>query len=198
MHDKPSLYDKLIAAIPGMARLQEWVITLCNRPSALKWLLGLTFLESIFFPVPTDPLLAGVVLAKPERYIRIAILTTIASVLGGIVGWLIGVYLGKAIITMGWIGDSAVYAEVTAAFETHGWFLILMGAFTPLPYKITVIVAGFFGIGFVPLVLASLVGRFIRYGLIASIVRFRQDTKLATLLVLILIGLFTFFWWYTH
>ena len=147
MQGKTSLYDRLILSIPGMSKLQDWVIDLGNRPSALSWLLSLTFLESIFFPIPTDPLLAGMVLARPHQYIRLAGLMTIASVLGGIVGWLIGVYLGKTVINMGWLGEAGAYAEITAAFVKHGWVLILVGAFTPLPYKITVITAGFFGIG---------------------------------------------------
>lgn len=198
MQGKTSLYDRLILSIPGMSKLQDWVIDLGNRPSALSWLLSLTFLESIFLPIPTDPLLAGMVLARPHQYIRLAGLMTVASVLGGIAGWLIGVYLGKTVINMGWLGEAGAYAEITAAFVKHGWVLILVGAFTPLPYKLTVITAGFFGIGLMPLIIASLIGRGLRYALIAAIIRFRQNTKRATLLTSILLGLFAFFWWYTH
>ncbi|MGC6484276.1 MAG: YqaA family protein [Candidatus Puniceispirillales bacterium] len=198
MAEKPSLYDRMILTIPGMQRLQDWVISLGNRPSALHWLLGLTFLESIIFPIPTDPLLAGMVLARPQHYIRLTLLMTVASVLGGIGGWMVGVYLGQAVTTMGWLGDSAAYEAITAALERHGWLLILIGALTPFPYKLTVVTAGFFGIGALPLVLASMVGRGIRYFLVASIIRFRQNTALASLLTAVLVGLFVFFGWYVQ
>jgi membrane protein YqaA with SNARE-associated domain len=179
-----------------MQRLQDWIIDLGNRPSALAWLLGLTFLESIIFPIPTDPMLAGMVLARPHHYIRLTVLAVLASVLGGIGGWLIGIYLGNAVATMGWLGDSETYAVITDGFLRHGWLLILIGSFTPLPYKLTVITAGFFGIGFIPLIVASLGGRILRYGLITSIVRFRHHTALASTLSLVLFGLFVFFWWF--
>ena len=55
-----------------LARLQDWVIDLGQRKSVMAWLYGLTFLESIIFPLPIDPLLAGVVMARPKQYIRLA------------------------------------------------------------------------------------------------------------------------------
>ncbi|MEK9861248.1 MAG: hypothetical protein VW554_06985, partial [Alphaproteobacteria bacterium] len=92
-----SLYDRLIASIPILARLQQWVIDLGQRPTALAWLYGLTFLESIIFPLPVDPLLAGVVMARPNRYIRLALTIGVFSTLGGMVGWWIGSWIGEAV-----------------------------------------------------------------------------------------------------
>ena len=189
-----NLYDRIINAIPFLARLQDWVVSLGNRKSATSWLYGLSFLESIIFPIPIDPLLAGVVMARPNHYIRLAILTGIASTFGGIAGWTIGVWLGDAAIASGFIGKDSAYAIAAEGFTSHGWVLVLIGAFTPIPYKVMVVSAGFLGIGFLPLMLASLVGRTARFMLIASIVRHRRDTKTASLLTAMLIILVVVFW----
>ena len=137
-----NIYDRIITSIPFLMRLQDWVISLGGRKSALRWLLGLSFLESIIFPLPVDPLLAGVVMARPSHFIRLALLTGFASTLGGIVGWGIGVWLGEAVMASGWIGDNHAYETVAAGFAEHGWVLVLIGAFTPLPYKVMVVSAG--------------------------------------------------------
>ena len=76
--------------------------------------------------------------------------------------------------------------------------LLLIGAFTPLPYKVVVVSAGFLGIGIIPLIVASLIGRSGRFLLVAGIVRYRRNTALAGGLTAILTGLVVFFWWYTH
>ena len=193
---KANLYDRMILAIPALARLQDWVIAHANKPSATRWLLGLSFAESIIFPVPIDPLLAAIVLSKPEHYIRLAVLTAIASVGGGIVGWGIGVVIGEAITQSGWLGEQGTYDTVVTAFVNHGWLVVLIGAFTPFPYKITVISAGFLGIGIVPLIVASLIGRMARFLLVAGIIRHRRDTIKAGSLLLVLLAMLVFFWSY--
>ena len=189
-----SLFDRIIYAIPFLAKLQDWVIKLGERKSATRWLYGLTFLESIIFPVPIDPLLAGIVMARPQDYIRLALLTGLASTLGGIAGWGIGVWLGDVVMTSGLIGKDSAYEAVAAGFAAHGWVLVLIGAFTPLPYKVMVVSAGFLGIGFLPLVLASIIGRTARFMLIAGIVRHRRDNKIAGLLTVLLVVLVLVFW----
>ena len=193
---KANLYDRMILAIPALARLQDWVIAHANKPSATRWLLGLSFAESIIFPVPIDPLLAAIVLSKPEHYIRLAVLTAITSVGGGIVGWGIGVVIGEAITQSGWLGEQGTYDTVVTAFVNHGWLVVLIGAFTPFPYKITVISAGFLGIGIVPLIVASLIGRMARFLLVAGIIRHRRDTIKAGSLLLVLLAMLVFFWSY--
>ena len=193
---KANLYDRMILAIPALARLQDWVIAHANKPSATRWLLGLSFAESIIFPVPIDPLLAAIVLSKPEHYIRLAVLTAITSVGGGIVGWGIGVSIGEAITQSGWLGEQGTYDTVVTAFVNHGWLVVLIGAFTPFPYKITVISAGFLGIGIVPLIVASLIGRMARFLLVAGIIRHRRDTIKAGSLLLVLLAMLVFFWSY--
>lgn len=189
-----SLYDRLIASIPILARLQQWVIDLGQRPTALAWLYGLTFLESIIFPLPVDPLLAGVVMARPNRYIRLALTIGAFSTLGGMVGWWIGGWIGEAVQASGWIGHDGHYAAVAEGIAAHGWLFVMIGAFTPLPYKVMAVSAGFLGIGLIPMALASLVGRTARFLLVAAIVRHRSDNKKAALFSMMLIGLVLIFW----
>ena len=189
-----SVYDRLIASIPILARLQQWIIDLGQRPSALTWLYGLTFLESIIFPLPVDPLFAGVVMARPKHYIRLALFIGIVSTLGGIAGWWIGGLIGEAIKASGWIGNDGHYAAVANGIAAHGWLFVMIGAFTPLPYKVMAVSAGFLGIGLIPMALASLVGRTARFLLVSAIVRHRSDNKKAALFTVTLIGLVLIFW----
>lgn len=196
MNERQGLYDRIVLAVPFLSRLQDWVIRLGGHRLALPWLMGLSFLESIIFPVPVDPLLAGLVLARPQNFIRLGVLTALASTLGGVVGWAIGLWLGQAVIDMGWIGQEGAFADVAAAFARHGWLLLLIGAFTPLPYKVVVVSSGFLGIGVIPLIITSMIGRTSRFVLIAALVRYRQDTGKAMAILSFLVILFAFFWWY--
>lgn len=189
-----SLYDLIISRIPLLARLQDWVINLGQRKSALSWLMGLSFLESIIFPIPIDPLLAGVVMARPHHYLRLAVMTGLASTLGGVAGWGIGIGLGEAAMASGWIGKDSAYEAVSAGFTAHGWVLVLIGAFTPLPYKVMAVSAGFLGIAFLPFVLASLVGRTARFILVSAIVKHRSDNKKAAFFTILLVALIIIFW----
>ena len=193
---RPGLYDRFIASVPILARLQRWMINVGRRPAALNWLLFISFLESLVFPIPMDPLLAVVVIARPAQWVRLVLLTALTSVIGGVVGWWIGLTLGEAIIAMGWLGEEGAYATVREVFAKHGWLVLFVGAFTPFPYKIVVVSSGFLGYGLVPLVITSLVGRSLRFLLVAAIIRYRRDTRKAAVLTFVLAGLMAFFWWY--
>ena len=178
----------------GWRWLHIWVVSLARRKTATIWLGILSFLESIIFPVPIDPLLAVMVFARPNRFLMLAVWTAVTSVLGGVLGWYLGAVLGEALVA--WLGRESGFATASLQFARHGWLLILIGAFTPLPYKITVITAGVIGVGLAPLVVFSLIGRLARYGLVAAIVRYRANRRLATLLVTILLVLIAGLWWW--
>ena len=193
-----SVYDRIINAIPVLARLQDWIIDLGQRKSVMAWLYGLTFLESIIFPLPIDPLFAGVVMARPKQYIRLAIIIGLISTLGGVAGWAIGQMIGDAVRSWGWIGNDGKFAAVAAGITAHGWLFVMIGAFTPLPYKVMAVSAGFLGVGLIPMALASLVGRTARFLLVAAIVRHRSDNKKAAFFSMVLIGLVLAFWGVAH
>ncbi len=178
------------------SRLLIWhdqMMGLARRKTAPAWLGGFSFIESIFFPIPVDPMLAVMVMARPSRFIMLALLTTICSTLGGIVGWYLGYEMGLTVIE--YMGKTHAFEVIRDGFARHGWMLILIGAYTPLPYKVTVITGGFLGVGFWPLVVASLIGRGSRFLLVAAIIRYRANKPLVSMLVSFLLGLVALCWW---
>lgn len=150
---------------------------------ALKWarhrhapyyLGGLSFAESSFFPVPPDVMLAPMVLARRDQAWNYAGLTTTLSVLGGVAGYLIGMYSFELVVPvlreMHLWSDSG-FAVVQQWFRDWGFWAILIAGFTPIPYKIFTIAAGAIAMAFLPFVAASLIGRGARFFLVAGVIR---------------------------
>ena len=135
---------------------------------ASKYLFCLSFAESSFFPVPPDVMLAPMSLAQPGKAFRFALLTTLASVLGGVFGYLIGFYAFDTITP--WLQDSHYWDKYLLAknwFDAWGFWAIFLAGFSPIPYKVFTIAAGALAMVFLPFVLASLVGRGARFFLVA-------------------------------
>jgi len=153
-------------------RLYDWVIELSAHPKAPAFLSALSFAESSVFPIPPDVMLAPMCLAKPAKSLRYAFLCTLFSVLGGMAGYMIGK------LAFGWIEpwlmDSS-YAETfiraVNAFETWGFWYILLAGFTPIPYKIFTISAGVVGMPFLAFAGGSILGRGGRFFLVAALIR---------------------------
>ena len=139
---------------------------------APRYLAGLTFAESSFFPIPPDVMLAPMVLARPERAWYLATLTTLASVLGGLFGYLIGMYLyaqvGERVVEF--YHAEEAFIKIHSWFGTYGMWIILVAGFTPIPYKLFTITAGALSMTLVPFLLFSLVGRGTRFFLVAALV----------------------------
>jgi membrane protein YqaA with SNARE-associated domain len=146
-------------------RVAEWA----DRPNSNRILAGLSFAESSFFPVPPDVLLAPMTLAHPDRGWRYATLVTIASVLGGLLGYLIGLY-GMELVTPlieEW-GMQHRFAEARALFDQYGLWIVFLAGFSPIPYKLFTITAGAMVMSLPLFLLASLVGRGARFYLVAA------------------------------
>jgi membrane protein YqaA with SNARE-associated domain len=146
-----------------------WVIGWAEKPQAEKALAGIAVAESSVFPIPPDPLLITMVLAKPKRYLRFAAICTIGSVVGGIIGYLVGVALFE---TVGqWIINTYHLQEdfitVGELYAGSAFLTLFTAAFTPIPYKLFAIAAGVFAINFPIFVLASILGRGGRFFLVA-------------------------------
>lgn len=139
---------------------------------ASYWLALVSFTESSFFVIPPDVMLAPMTLAKPEKAWFYAGLTTIASVLGGLLGYFIGLFFFEVIEPMlhdyGYIGS---YQVAQDWFERWGFWAIFMAGFTPIPYKVFTIAAGAASMALMPFVLGSLVGRGLRFFLVAGLMR---------------------------
>jgi membrane protein YqaA with SNARE-associated domain len=146
----------------------RWV----QHPHALWYLGALSFSESSFFPVPPDLMLAPMTLAQPMRAWRLAMLTTLASVLGGLFGYLIGMFLFdliKPLLYQAGYWDN--YLKVHAWFETWGFWAVFLAGFSPIPYKIFTITAGAISMALLPFILASFIGRGARFFLVAALMR---------------------------
>lgn len=162
------------------ARLYDWVIELSAHPRAPAFLCTLSFAESSVFPIPPDVMLAPMCLAKPAKSWRFAALCTLFSILGGMVGYLIG----KLAFTWiePWLMDSSyagVFTSAVSAFETWGFWYILVAGFTPIPYKVFTISAGVVGMPLPAFIAGSILGRGGRFFLVAAIIRLGGE-KLAS------------------
>jgi membrane protein YqaA with SNARE-associated domain len=150
-------------------RMYGWVISWAEKPQAEKALGGIAVAESSFFPIPPDPLLITMVLARPKKYLRFALICTLGSVFGGMLGYLIGVGLFE---TVGqWIIDTYHLQEdfitVGELYAGSAFLALFTAAFTPIPYKLFAIAAGVFTISFPVFVIASILGRGGRFFLVA-------------------------------
>ncbi len=143
-----------------------------RHPHAERYLAGVSFSESSFFPIPPDVLLAPMTLARPDRWWRFAVLTTIASVLGGLLGYLIGYAAIEAVTPLlHRVGYWEHFQTAQSWFARYGFWAILAAGFTPIPYKVFTIAAGAAHMGLLPFTLGSLVGRGARFLLVAGLVR---------------------------
>jgi len=154
------------------ASLYDRVLRWSAHPYAERYLAGVSFAESSFFPVPPDVLLAPMTLAQPARWWRFALVTTLASVLGGLAGYLIGRLALDAVTPL---LQSAGYWDgfLTARswFDRYGFWAVFIAGFTPIPYKVFTIAAGAVHMALLPFVLGSAIGRAGRFFLVAGLVR---------------------------
>ncbi len=156
--------------MPLFRPLYERVMRWSRHPRAPWYLAALSFAESSFFPVPPDVMLAPMSMARPERALRYALLTTLASTAGGLFGYLIG-WLALDAVTplLHEAGYWPAYLKAHAWFEHWGFWAVLVAGFSPIPYKIFTITAGSMGMPLIPFVLASVAGRGSRFFLVAGL-----------------------------
>ena len=128
-----------------LRRLYAWILALSDRPSAPYALGAVAFAESSFFPVPPDVMLVPMAVARPDRVWLYATITTVASVLGGLVGYAIGALLfdsvGEWLIRLYGLQNSA--ATFQDSYARYGHWVILLKGLTPIPYKLVTITSGF-------------------------------------------------------
>ena len=149
--------------------IYQGVMGFSRRREAPYYLSLLSFLESFILPFPPpDVMLAPMSLAHPSRAMRFAALTLLFSVLGGLVGYLIGAFLFDLAepYIIAW-GYEARFEKVTTWFEHWGFWAVLVAGFSPVPYKLFTIAAGVLNLALIPFVLASIIGRGARFFLLA-------------------------------
>ncbi|GAB4535850.1 MAG: YqaA family protein [Thermodesulfovibrionia bacterium] len=157
-----------------LKRLYDWVLHWAETPYAVPALFILALAESSFFPVPPDVLLITLAISIPKRAFGYATICTVGSVLGGMLGYLIGLKLidtiGMPIITF--YGAMDRYSEIQSLYMKYDAWAVGIAGFTPIPYKVFTIAAGAFKINFPVFVLASIAGRAGRFFLVSGLIYF--------------------------
>jgi len=190
-------------------QLYDWVLSWAETPYGAIALFVLAFAESSFFPIPPDALLIALILGARKKAFRFALICTIGSICGAILGYLIGHYL--------WWTTSYEFSPVAGFFFTNfpgftqeiffriqelynhfNFWIVFTAGFTPLPYKVFTVSAGAFSINFPLFIIASIIGRGARFFLVSVLIwKFGPPIKsfidkyfnlLAIIFTLLLIG----------
>jgi membrane protein YqaA with SNARE-associated domain len=154
-----------------LKRLYHWTLAKAAHQKAPYWLAAVSFIESSFFPIPPDVMLAPMCLAKPHKAFQYALICTIASVVGALFGYAIGYFLfetvGSAILDF--YGLDEQFEGFKVSFNEQGWLIVLLAGFTPLPFKVITIAAGATAMPLYILVIASIIARSARFFLVGAL-----------------------------
>jgi membrane protein YqaA with SNARE-associated domain len=157
-------------------RLYDWVLSWADSRYGLAGLAAISFAESSFFPIPPDVLQIALSVAKPRASFLYAAVSAVASVAGGVLGWLIGWGLWQVAAPwfFGYVPgfSEAKFASVETLYRDNAFLAIFAAAFTPIPYKIFTIAAGVCGVPLPTLIAASALGRGTRFLIIATLMFF--------------------------
>ena len=151
--------------------IYDRVLMWAQHPKAQTYLILVSFIEAIFFPIPPDVMLAPMVLANRAKAWLLATVTMLASVAGGLVGYLLGFWALELILpVIEKAGYGEAYLSAVDAFNQYGiWFVILAG-FSPIPFKLITIAAGALAMPWWGFIAGSLIGRGARFFMVAGII----------------------------
>ena len=156
-----------------LRRLYDWTMAKAAHPHAEWWLALFAFVEASFFPIPPHPLLGLMCLAEPKRAIRFAAIATIASVVGGLLGYAIGHLLfdtvGAQLLSL--LGLTESFPKAACYLREYGAEIIMIKGATPIPFKLLTITAGFIHMNLLSFILASIVSRAISFMIVGVLFR---------------------------
>lgn len=153
-----------------LSRLYNKAIAYAEHKKAAYWLACLSFIEAIFFPLPPDILLVGMVLSARSKWLRYALIAACFSVLGGIFAYYIGVvFIDLVAEYINYFGYTNSYLQVKLWFQAWGFWAVFIAGFTPVPYKIFTLAAGSFQMSLMDFCIASFISRCLRFALVAYI-----------------------------
>ncbi|WP_298816700.1 YqaA family protein [uncultured Roseibium sp.] len=154
-----------------LRRLYDWTLSLAAGPRAPAALGSVSFVESSFFPIPPDILLIPMVIARREKAWWYALLCTLTSVAGGILGYLIGMFLFEQVAQpiLSFYGKMDKFDQFRLVFNEWGWWFVFIAGLTPFPYKVITIASGVAGLSLPVFILASIVSRGIRFFFVAGL-----------------------------
>jgi len=152
-------------------RLYHWTMDLSGKRHALWALAAVSWSESFVFPIPPDVMMVPMILARRERAWVIAIVASLASVLGGLTSWVVGYYFFESVgrDILDFYGHLDNYERIRDSYNLWGVWIILGGALTPFPYKVIAIASGVTQLDWLTFVWASLLGRSLRFFLEAAL-----------------------------
>lgn len=157
----------------ALKRLYDWTLSWSKSPYSAWGLFLIAFMESSFFPIPPDILLIPLILGDIQKWLQFASICTFGSVIGGILGYGIGLVsmdtLGQAIVDFLALDDKV--SKFNDMYNHYGSLIVLVGAFTPIPYKVITILSGAMRLNFIQFTLYSIIGRGGRFFLIAIFLR---------------------------
>lgn len=152
-------------------RLYDWTMSLAESRHALWALAIVAFVESSFFPIPPDVLMIPMILARPDRAFRIAFIATVASVLGGCLGYYIGYgmmdVVGQPLLAF--YGKEAAFADLSLRFNEWGGWAVLMAGVTPFPFKVITIFSGATHLSLTLFITVAIIARALRFFLVAAL-----------------------------
>lgn len=155
------------------SKIYDRVMGWASHRHAQFYLAGLSFTEASFFPIPPDVMLAPMSLSHPERAWWYAFLATMSSTIGGLLGYAIGMFFWVSVkpwvISIGYL---PAYEHAQLWFHQYGFLALVIAGFTPIPYKLFTIAAGSMSMALAPFVAASLIGRGLRFFLVATLMKF--------------------------
>ena len=164
----------LIIKMRFLHLLYNWTMQLANNPRAI-WLLGfVSFIEAIFFPIPPDVLLIPMILANIKRAWLYAFVTTITSVIGGLVGYAIG-YLAYEQIAeplLLSLGKQAAMSLFSNSINENGFLIVLTAGISPIPFKVVSVMSGFTQMPVFVFLLSALLGRATRFFVVATLLKY--------------------------
>jgi len=151
--------------------LYDWTLALAGHRHALWALAAVSFIESSIFPIPPDVLLIPMVLAAPTRAWKIALVCTVSSVLGGMLGYGIGYFLfeqvGRPLLEF--YGYAPKFAEFKETYNDWGAWAVFIAGVTPFPYKVITILSGVTALDPAVFSVASVLARGLRFFLVAAL-----------------------------
>lgn len=183
-----------------LKRLYDWTLAMAQHPHAL-WVLALVaFVESSVFPIPPDILMIPLIVARPKDAFKIALVATVASVAGGMLGYYIGYgafeSIGKPVLEF--YGKDAYFDEFAAKYNEYGAWAVLIAGVTPFPYKVITILSGATALSLPVFIAASVFARALRFFVVATLLwKFGEPIRdfiekrlglMFTLFVILLVG----------
>ena len=156
-----------------LRRLYDWTMSLADHPRALWVLAAVAFVESSVFPIPPDVLMIPMILARPSRAWLIALVATVSSVLGGLLGYGIGYFfyeaIGEPILSA--LGKADAMAAFNDKFNGVGFWAVLIAGVTPFPYKVITIMSGWTAMPLATFLVTSVIARAMRFFIVAALLR---------------------------